>query len=90
MEMPEFREEVKRIFKDKMSGRLGELITTINNRHDRIYKAMLANNEKWGIEDSEEEYKYLLDWIIKRFDFFESRYGDKDDGANDQRHSRFL
>ena len=88
MEMPEFRKEVKRIFKDKMSGRVGELVIAIKNRYNKNYKAMLINNEKWGIEDSEEEYEYLLDWIIKRFEFFESKYGDGE--VNDQRRFRFL
>ncbi len=88
MEMPEFRKEVKRIFKDKMSGRVGELVIAIKNRYNKNYKAMLINNEKWGIEDSEEEYEYLLDWIIKRFEFFESKYGDGK--VNDQRRFRFL
>ena len=88
MEMPEFKKEVKRIFKDKMSGRVGELVIAIKNRYNKNYKAMLINNEKWGIEDSEEEYEYLLDWIIKRFEFFESKYGDGE--VNDQRRFRFL
>ena len=87
MDIPEFREEVKRVFEDKTSGRVNELIKAMQDKWGEIHEAMLVNSEKWEIEDSEEEYKYLLDWIVKRFEFFEYTYGDE---INDQRRFQSL
>lgn len=75
MEMPEFREEVESVFRDKMMGRAEELLKTMQNKKNEIRRAVFKNNKKWGVEDSEEEYEYLLDWVKKRYEYFESEYG---------------
>ena len=77
MEMPEFREEVSGIFREKLSDRSGELLDWVRMRRDLIRDEAVVNAWRWGLEDFDEEAEYLLDWVEERFDYFEREYGVK-------------
>ena len=75
-EMPEFKKEIVRIFGEKMSGRGGEFVKKILATIDKVGEALKADNEKWETGDFENETRSLMDWILKRYEFFERLYGD--------------
>lgn len=78
MEIPEFEEEVARLWREKLSGRKDELLIHISEQADYIKEAALRDEAKWREEAFfESEVEYLLDWIARRYDFFEERYGEK-------------
>lgn len=78
MEMDEFKEEVARVFQERLMGRERELLIKIKNEAVRIYGAALADRERWGKEgDLEVETKTLLEWIKMRYEYFEQKYGDE-------------
>lgn len=75
MEMPEFKEEMKRIFNEKLCGRRAELKDYVIERANSIREAALRDNALWDERGGfDEELEYLLDWLDKRFDFFEQKY----------------
>ena len=76
MKMPEFKEEVRRIYNETLRGHKAELVDFIHRQAKAIKSAVLRNNKKWGEEDFEAEVNYLLDWVERRYDHFESVYGD--------------
>ena len=91
MEIPDFREEVKQVFQEKMSGKVGELIKAMQDKKSEIQIAMIENSEKWKINDSEKEIEYLLDWVTRRYKHFEFEYGNNDiDWINDRKYSQSL
>lgn len=75
MEMPEFKEEVEAIFKERLSGRENELINYISERSKLISKANQADGERWNREYINEKTDELKDWVGKRYQYFESVYG---------------
>jgi len=80
MEIPEFRFEVDKIFKDKLSGHKEEFLDWTFKEAARIMDAMERDSERWE-RDSElfyNEVEYILDWMDKRYDFFEKEYGEKE------------
>ena len=81
MDIPEFREEVKRIFQEKMSGRVTELVNKITQDADVIRENVLADEERWGEEGFDEEVDKMRDWIIQRYDYFEQVYGKEEDNV---------
>ena len=79
MEIPEFREEVSRVFQERMMGREQELVTRIVNKAGEIYQAALKDGEKWEKEGFMEETMDLVQWIRARYEYFEEVYGDTRD-----------
>ena len=79
MEFPEFQEEVKRIYQERMSGRKEELIEVAEKTAKEIESAVMADEEKWEGEGFWEETTELLEWMRARYDYFEEEYGDVGD-----------
>lgn len=75
IELPEFREEVNLVFRENMSGHKKELLSWIFRRAAKIYSASMKENEKWGKGSFVRGVKDLLDWVDKRYDYFEKEYG---------------
>ena len=76
MDMPEFRNEVKRIFTENMSGRSREVAAAIDNRVERIYYAAINDGLKWDRDEFQTELKELKQWIMQRYKHFEDEYGE--------------
>lgn len=81
-EMPRFRGELMLTFQGRLSGRKSEFIEKIRREVEKIRIAMVIDNEKWGIEKSETDLEELIEWVAKRYDFFEKVYGSNDDKEN--------
>lgn len=77
LDTPEFMTEVKRVFSEKLSGKGEELIGWVKQRANLIKEELAANSEKWEIENAEEDTEELIDWVRRRFDYFEYTYGRK-------------
>lgn len=75
MRISEFRAEVKKVFIEKMSGRKQELLDYVTERAVQINKSALKDGEKWNKKDFVQEVERMLEWINKRYDYFEEWYG---------------
>lgn len=82
VEIPEFQNEVSRVFREKMAGREQELKIKILETVKKIRKAAFVNEIKWEQEEFDAEVVYLLNWIQKRFQHFEIQYGDEEGMAS--------
>ena len=90
MEMPEFREEVSRVFQERMMGRGEELAKKIISKAVSIYKAAMMDGKNWNKKDYENEVRDLVKWIKERYEYFEKVYGNVDrliDGDVDEETS---
>lgn len=76
MEIPEFQDEVMRVFNERMAGKGEELVTRIRNKATEIYQAALKDGEKWEKSNFITETKNLIKWVKARYDYFEDTYGD--------------
>lgn len=82
MKMPEFQNEVRRVYQEKMAGRKNELLMHLKWQEGQIYAALTRDYNKWERGDFAEEIDYLTDWVERRYDHFEKTYGDNS-GGND-------
>lgn len=78
MEIPEFQEEVKNVFNERMAGRGEELMTRIKNKATEIYQAVLEDGQKWEKNNFATETEELLRWMMERYNYFEEIYGKKE------------
>lgn len=78
VEIPEFSEKVRAIFREKMLGREQEFVQNIAKKAEEIYLATIVDREKWGKDDFEGELLEMIQWIKKRYKFFEKKYGDEE------------
>lgn len=76
MEMPEFREEVRRQYEMKMGGKIGELGERVLEWTNEIERLTWKDAEKWQKGDYREDAKKMAEWIKKRSKFFEKEYGE--------------
>ena len=75
MEMPEFWDLVRNIYTERMKGREDELTRKIGREANRIKKAVIADEKKWGGEGFWREVETMKQWINERYDFFDEVYG---------------
>lgn len=75
-EIPEFQEEVNRIFRENMMGREEELVRMIYHKGEEIEEAAVVDGEKWNRGDFETELTAMVQWIRARYEYFERVYGD--------------
>ena len=75
MEMPEFREEVVRQYREKMQGRVEELVVMIPEWASGIEVPMREDYQKWDKGDYRKEIDDMVEWIKRRAEFFEKEYG---------------
>ena len=74
MDINEFENVVREVYQERLLGRKDELIWTINKKTDEILNAAIADNNKWGKNNFREEVEILVDWVKKRYDYFEEEY----------------
>ena len=75
VDMPEFRDLVKKTYREKLMGKRGEIISYIRSTADYIRDEAIADNELWGKGNFDEEIEYLIWWVNKRFDYFDELFG---------------
>ena len=71
IDIPEFKTEVRRVYRERMLGKKDELIKDITDKASYISEVAFKNNEWYGLENFYDARDYLLDWLSKRFDFFD-------------------
>lgn len=76
MEILEFREEVSRIFQERISGREQEFLNEGRKKVEEIYEAAVVDAKKWEKGNFDDAANEMFEWIKKRFEFFEKEYGD--------------
>lgn len=77
-DIPEFSNEVKRIFNERMSGKKTEMLNYFVQTASEIKDYALYNNIRHNLKNFVEEVYELGDWISNRFDHFEETYGNND------------
>lgn len=75
LDMPEFTNEVKRVYQEKLSGKSKELLSWLKGRAELIKEETLADAERWDFDDTMEDTEYLIDWVRRRYDYLEWTYG---------------
>ena len=85
MEMPEFREEVARVFNEQMFGRSDGLMWEIEQKALENENAAVLDIGRWkhesihSLNDAKDEYwtevREMMLWIKTRYSHFESEYG---------------
>lgn len=77
MDVPEFREEVIKIYNNEMSGKIGDLIAFFQKKAGDIEEIVRYDNEKWNEEGYEEEIEKMIGWMRERYEFFEKEYSER-------------
>ena len=76
LDIPSFKNRVKEIYQETLSGKGEDLLDYIKSQADYIRTAALKDQERWKLEtEFDEEVDYLIDWVAKRYDHFEQTYG---------------
>jgi len=76
MDMPEFKDEVIRVYQERLAGRKDEFIKDLRDRADVIRKAANVNNERWERKSFDSDFDELMDFVEKRYEFFEKEFSD--------------
>ena len=77
VEIPEFWEEVKRVYRETLLGRRDEVLAYIQKRSGRIRNAAMLDGEKWGKMDFDDAIRYLNWWVDQRFLTLDRVLGEK-------------
>lgn len=76
MEFSEFKQLVKDTYQSCLSSHKEELLNYIEQQAKYIKPSVLKDQERWKLTfDFDDEVDYLVDWVAKRYDHFESVYG---------------
>ncbi len=75
MEVPDFREEVERVYVDKMKNKESDLLRKVEGRAREIEELVKFNNEKWGDREYWSEVNMIINWISERYNYFDKTYG---------------
>lgn len=71
VEMPEFMEEVKAVYKEKMAGKSEEFLGWLKSRAASIREESLNDADRWAIDGVVEDTDYLIDWMRRKYDYLE-------------------
>lgn len=71
MEIPAFRDEVNKMYIERMKGKKEELMRQFDLVVDTIQEAALINETKWGVSGFQREVDHLRKWISERYDYFD-------------------
>ncbi|MBQ3476456.1 CotH kinase family protein [Candidatus Saccharibacteria bacterium] len=75
MEISDFKDEVLKIFNQKISGRKIEYLTILYERLNDIQKSAEVDVRKWDKKQFQSEKEEMKDWVKRRFEHFELQYG---------------
>lgn len=75
MDIPEFKQRVREVYQETLSGKGDEILDYIRSQAEYIKPATLRDQKRWKSEANfDEEIDYLIDWVAKRYDHFEETY----------------
>lgn len=72
--LPEFQEEVKRLFNEFLLGKRDEVVNVLLTRANEIEGLVKIDEEKWEGEGFCDEVDKMADWITERYNYMESLY----------------
>lgn len=75
MKISEFKERVIELYQRYFSGREDELINEIMVNANYIRDGAVIDNKKWNKGDFDVDLKEMVDWINRRYSYFEIEYG---------------
>ena len=75
VEMPEFMEEVKSVYKEKMAGKSEEFLGWLKARAASIREESLNDADRWAIDGVVEDTDYLIDWMRRKYEYLEYTLG---------------
>ena len=75
MDIPEFQREVERVYRERISGRIEDLIMMIDDVVKDIEVTVKVDEKRWQKGNFQEEMEEMVKWIKMRYDFFEKVYG---------------
>ena len=73
--MDEIKEKVSSVFQEKLAGRKVELVNYIETKAKELEKAARADNLRWNNDDYFDDVNELIEWVERRYDYFEQKYG---------------
>ena len=74
LKIPEFRERISRVYLETLAAKREEILGYIESKAKSIRKEAMLDAKLWGKTDFDESVDYLVDWVKRRFDFFEEEY----------------
>lgn len=74
MGMSEFREMVGEVYEEELRDKEKEIVSHIYKRAEEISEVAKKDAEIWEKGDFNEGVLYLVDWVERRFDFFDENY----------------
>ena len=76
MDNTDFKSDVKKVFRERMSGKKDELVAFITQTTSEIKDYALYNNTKYETDNFTDSVTYLTDWVVQRYDYLEKIYGE--------------
>ncbi len=76
MDIEGFREEVKRVFQERLSGREVELMSFLSKWENDLRPLAKKDGERWGRDDYDAEIQAIINWLRERMNYIEEQYGD--------------
>lgn len=77
LDIPEFRDEVERIYQERLMDKKDEILDYVREQKTYIEEAVMKDAEIWGKSGFDEEVEYLIWWIENRFQMMDVEYGNK-------------
>ena len=76
IEIPEFQEAVRKLYEEKLSGKLEEYLAHLDEKTAEIREAALRSDEMWETGSNfDEAVEGLKNWVVERFGYLEEKYG---------------
>ena len=77
MEIEEFQNEVKDVFRERISGREVEIMGFLAMREENLKQLVKKDGQRWEKYNYNEEMKRLTDWLRERLSYIEEQYGEE-------------
>lgn len=79
IQMPEVQAEIRRVWQERLSGRVEELVWFYDEELEKILEAGVLDYERWSEEyvmSFPEGVEWVRNWILTRYEFLEEEFGD--------------
>lgn len=76
MDIEEFQEEVKTLFRERLSGREVEVMSFLAEREAGLQRLIEKDGVRWGKNNYNDETRKVVDWLRERMDYMEEQYGE--------------
>ena len=77
LDIPEFRDNVERIYQERLMNKKDEILDYIRQQQVFLEKSAVEDAKLWYSGDFDKEVEYLIWWIENRFQMMDVEYGNK-------------